>query len=255
MRDTVLGPGYARRRRGVAVVLAAVLGVAVPAAGDESDAPGRARPSGAPVVGAPTPDRAVVWRLERQGVTIEQNVGHLPEAVRAVLLDRLVADGWTVVPIDAVSATGTTPSLPRLLLDSTPPPARIPPTSRPSLPKPPAPTPPTPSRAAFAGGELVAPEAEGAGWRVALAPPESLLAALGFEVDDRILAFDEAADRAAVERAAARLRETGQLALIVARRGGGVDRVEITPVFQPAPRRPMPGRALPRPAEQTEGSR
>lgn len=225
----------------LAASLAAGAVVAPAAHGD--DAP-RAPAAPLPVPGEPQPSvdlgpaaEGEVWHVERDGVRLALPVGDLSAPVQEILRERLLGQGWVFVegpapgprPPPAPDA-GTRPLPDRV-------PRRLPEPRLPPLPRPPVPPQP------FAGATLLAPEADGAGWRVASVPTTSLAAAIGLRFGDRILGIDGAGSRAALRQAERRLRRGGQLGLLVARRDGRLEEILISPVEvlpEPAPIHPAP---------------
>lgn len=217
-----------------------------PLAADEPSTPAP-RPAAEPAPPAPAPTGAEVWRVERDGMVMELPVGNLSEPVREVLRMRLTQQGWKLAgPADVGPQK--------------PPPA---PVLRPIEPGNPIPTEPPrtlplpkadPAR--FAGATLLAPEAEGAGWRVASVPTTSLAYALGLRFGDRLLAVNGSAARDALLAGVTGLRRGSQLVLLVARREGGVDTIEVAPLAPSASeqRARRRARAL-READPQEGSR
>lgn len=194
-----------------------------PLRADDRPAPAPAPPPAPPAEAPTSPE---VWRVERDGAVMELPVGNLSEPVREVLRVRLTQQGWKL----------TGPESPA------PPPRTLPP--------------PKPAPLRFAGAALLSPEGDGAGWRVGSVPTTSLAYAIGLRFGDRLLAVNGAATRDALVAGVSGLRRGSQLTLLVARREGGVDTIEVEPLAPSAsqPRARRRARA-PREADPEESSR
>ncbi|MGE0192996.1 MAG: hypothetical protein AB7T63_13250 [Planctomycetota bacterium] len=244
-----LAPVARHRWLVVAGVFALVAAGVRPLRADDPPAP--SAPAPAPPAEAPASPE--VWRVERDGAVMELPVGNLSEPVREVLRMRLTQQGWKLLGPD----TPAPPSPPPTAVPPTPSVIRVPTPRDPIPAEPPSTLPPRkPAPLRFAGAALLSPEGDGAGWQVGSVPTTSLAYALGLRFGDRLLAVNGAATRDALVAGVSGLRRGSQLTLLVARREGGVDTIEVEPLAPSAsePRARRRARA-PREADPQESSR